>query len=127
GNNNVSFIDPSPDGKAVAFGTGRGAASHIWRVDAPGPPAELTRDPGFSDRNPPWSPEGGEIAFTRHSPGGSEEGFALWIMNADGTSPRRAAEMTGAAPVWMPDGKQMVISRGDDVFRLDVASGRATP
>jgi Tol biopolymer transport system component len=127
GNNNVSFIDPSPDGKAVAFGTGRGAASHIWRVDAPGPPAELTRDPGFSDTNPAWSPEGGEIAFTRHSSGRSEEGFALWIMNADGTSPRRAAEMTGAAPVWMPDGKQMVISRGDDVFRLDVASGRATP
>jgi eukaryotic-like serine/threonine-protein kinase len=128
GNNYVSFISPSPDGRAVAFGASRGADSHIWRVDPPGPPAELTRDPGSSDSSPEWSPDGREIAYSRHSSGGSEGAFTLWTMNADGTSPRRVTEITGAgAPFWMPDGKQLLIPRGDDVLRLDLASGRTWP
>ena len=48
-------------------------------------------------------------------------------MNADGTSPRRVTEMIGAgAPVWMPDGKSILISHGDSLVRLDVPSGRTT-
>jgi len=49
-------------------------------------------------------------------------------MNADGSSPRRVAEMTGAgAPVWMPDGERMLIPRGDSLLQLDLASGRTVP
>jgi serine/threonine protein kinase len=129
GHNNVSFIGPSPDGKAVAFGADRGGGSRIWRVDPPTPPIELTRDPGFSDSNPAWSPDGREIAFARQARGDSEGSQSLWIMRADGASPRHVAEMAGpaAAPVWMPDGKRMLISAGDQLTLLDLASGRSAP
>src|SRR5262249_33737699 len=42
GSYNLNFIGPSPDGKAVAFGASLGTESHIWRVDPPAPPVELT-------------------------------------------------------------------------------------
>jgi serine/threonine protein kinase/Tol biopolymer transport system component len=125
---NLNFIGPSPDGKAVAFGASRGAASHIWRVDPPAPPIELTQEPGVSDSNPDWSPDGREIAFSRQALGAAGGSSELWLMKADGTSPRRVAEMIGAgAPVWMPDGKSILIPHGDTLLRLDLLSGRTTP
>ena len=129
GSNYVGFIDPSPDGKAVAYGADRGAGSRIWRVDPPGPPVELTRDPGSSDTNPAWSPDGGQIGFARSPIGGAESNLALWIMNADGTHPRRMMEMIGgaAAPIWMPDGKSILVPLGDSVQQLDLSSGRSAP
>jgi Tol biopolymer transport system component len=129
GQNNVGFIGPSPDGKAVAFGADRGGGSRIWRVDPPAAPIELTRDPGFSDSNPAWSPDGREIAFSRQAPGKSEGSLSLWIMRADGSSPRHIAEMTGAgaAPVWMPDGKRLLIPAGDQLNLLDLTSGKSAP
>ncbi|HTO74689.1 MAG TPA: protein kinase [Thermoanaerobaculia bacterium] len=127
GNNAISFIGPSPDGKAVAFAASRGGVSHIWRVDAPAPPIELTRDSGVSDSNPAWSPDGREIAFSRQALGAGSGSSDLWLMNADGTSPRRVTEMVGAgAPAWMPDGKSILISHGDSLLRLDMPSGRTT-
>jgi serine/threonine protein kinase len=127
GSNAITFIGPSPDGKAVAFAASRGGVSHIWRVDAPAPPIELTRDSGVSDSNPAWSPDGRQIAFSRQALGADSGSSDLWLMNADGTSPRRVTEMTGAgAPVWMPDGKSILISHGDSLVRLDVPSGRTT-
>jgi eukaryotic-like serine/threonine-protein kinase len=126
GNNNINFLSPSPDGKAVAFGASRGAVSNIWRVDPPAPPIELTSDPGASDSHPAWSPDGRQIAFSRQALGTSGGSAELWLMSADGTSPRRVAEMDGA-PVWMPDGKRLLSSRGDSLLQLDLASGRTIP
>jgi Tol biopolymer transport system component len=49
-------------------------------------------------------------------------------MNADGSSPRRLARMTGAdEPVWMPDGKSILLGQDDVLMRLDLTSGRTTP
>ena len=129
GNNYVSFIGPSPDGNAVAYGASRGGNSFIWRVDAPAPPLQLTHEPGFSDTNPAWSPDGRQIGFGRQPTGGAIGDFTLWIMNADGTNPHRVVDLNGGgnAPVWMPDGKSLLISRGKDVVRLDLASGRLVP
>src|SRR5262249_57039772 len=38
GNNRVGLFDTSPDGKAAAYGSERGAGSHVWRIDPPAPP-----------------------------------------------------------------------------------------
>ncbi len=128
GNNQVGFFDVSPDGKAAVYGAERGAGSHLWRVDPPAPPVELTSETGFSDINPTWSPDGRRIAFTRQPIGASGASSDLWLMNADGTSPRRVAQIQGAgAPVWMPDGAKMLTPRGDSLLELDLASGRTVP
>jgi len=62
---------------------------------------------------PAWSPDGRSIAYT--------SGGDLWVMNGDGTHPRRILESSRlrtvlgaplgygiAAPVWSPDGKRLI-------------------
>jgi Tol biopolymer transport system component len=125
GNNHVGFFDPEPGGKAVVFSAERGAWSHLWRIDPPALAIELTRDPKYSEANPEWSPDGGEIAFSRTVAGASNGSQTLWIMKADGTNPRRVTEFSGEM-AWLPAGK-VLIQRGDTVMRLDLASGVTEP
>ena len=124
GNNHVEFFDPSPDGKAVVLSALRGASSHLWRIDPPAAAVELTRDPAFSETNPEWSPLG-EIAFSRSEAGAPRGGQALWIMKADGTSPRRVIDYAGDMR-WLPDGSA-IIHRGEALLHLDPGSGGTTP
>jgi Tol biopolymer transport system component len=126
GNNRVGFFDSSPDGKTMVFDQDRGAGPHLWRVDPPSPPVELTRDSAYSERYPEWSPDGREVLFSRWPAKEPESAMTLWIMNGDGTSPRRVTEISGFA-TWMPDGKRILIPRGDDVFQFDLASGKTIP
>ena len=126
GSNHVGFFDPSPRGETVAFEADRGEGGHLWRVDAPAPPVELTRDARYEDSFPVWSPDGREIAFVRSSVGERRPTGALWVMSADGTNPRRVADDVWFS-VWMPDGKSLLSIRGGGLVRVDVATGSAVP
>lgn len=60
-----------------------------------------------------WSPDGSKIAFLRSNLNAqdSETAREIWIMNHDGTSPRK---ITGRIvwsypPVWSPDGKKILL------------------
>ncbi len=122
GRNRVGFFSLSPDGASVVFPAERGAWSHLWRMDPPAPAVELTRDPDYNELNPVWSPDGREIAFSRVRAGTSQGEQALWIMNADGTGPRRVTEFSGRM-IWLPDGSALA-QRGEELLRLDPASGK---
>jgi TolB protein len=53
----------SPDGKWIAFSSGRKGTPDIWMVRPDGQePAQLTRDSG-AGTGPTWSPDGQEIAY----------------------------------------------------------------
>ncbi len=62
----------------------------------------LTKDCGFDDTQPAFSPNGESVAFRSE-----REGGGIFVMGATGESVRRVAEV-GYHPAWSPDGKQLV-------------------
>ncbi len=103
----------SPDGKKLAFSIGFIGYSGVAIYDPATRETELLIVPG---KDPRWSPDGKHIAFVRdcrhlrvpefvaaedrnrHRPTIDEE---VWVMNADGTEPKRLAQ--GSWPSWSPD------------------------
>ena len=108
----IGFLDPawSPDGSRIAY-----IASTQWNkvdrwrlrvevVDADGSnPTELVEagtcyclgfTPGLT-----WSPDGASMALVIVGP---DEGYGLYVMNADGTGLRFVAEGANGSPAWRP-------------------------
>jgi len=104
-------FDPSfsPDGRRIAYRDSRRGINRdddIWVADADGRHAHpLTRN-SANDWSPAWSRDGRTIAFasTRSGP------LRLWLMDADGSRPRRLSESPGEYPSWSPDGARLAFS-----------------
>ena len=99
----------SPDGSTIIYDNAGSVppdednlskTMELWTVPAAGgPPTRLTYD-AFGEKSPVYSPDGSQIAVTR------EDG--IWILNADGTSPRRVAGTSSSGcPRWSPDGTRI--------------------
>jgi Tol biopolymer transport system component len=110
----------SPDGKRIAFVSGRAGSPDIWVMDADGGNTRrLTSDPGLENQ-PAWSPDGKRIAYCR---GGDDLGiFEIHVIDADGSNSENLTNNPGfdGDPAWSPDGKQLlfVSNRGGNGFRL---------
>src|SRR2546430_3959122 len=109
-----------PRGELVLLGA---SGSHTgWFTQAGGTSTLLSLPP---DATPQWSPDGGEVAFSRA--GASDSVFAGPLGKARAYPV--AGVVTGLA--WLPDGGSLVVlalePRGTSTLsRLDLASGRAT-
>jgi serine/threonine protein kinase/Tol biopolymer transport system component len=103
----------SPDGKKLAFSLGVHGYSGIALYDPATKETELLIVPG---KDPRWSPDGRHIAFVRDCQALRLEELTtterkeqirwardeeVWVMNADGTEPRRLAR--GSWPSWSQD------------------------
>jgi serine/threonine protein kinase/Tol biopolymer transport system component/tetratricopeptide (TPR) repeat protein len=114
----------SPDGRKVAFSLGVQGRSGVALFDPATKETDLLIVPG---KDPKWSPDGKYIAFvrdrqnlrleelaiaegeTRQPPVTDEE---VWLMNADGTNPRRLAR--GGSLSWSQDSRAVYYhSRAD--------------
>ena len=109
--NGVQFRAPvwSPDERRIAFESNW----QLWIVNADGSgQRQLTRK-GAHNFNPAWSPDGTRIAFERGRRQRSPcswcaglWGYDVYVMNADGSGPKRLAR--GASqPHWSPDGRKI--------------------
>lgn len=105
----------SPDGRTLAFSALRIPNAQLaWRESeiyvadvAGGTIRQLTRRKG-PDANPVWSPDGRSIAYTGFdSTNATWQDAAIYVMNADGSSPRpltKAMDRSPAGMFWATDG-----------------------
>ena len=94
----------SPDGKRIAFTSGRSGSNEIWVCDADGSnPFQLTSFGGPDVGSSRWSPDGRQIAFDSVSAGNRD----IFVVSADGGTPRRLTEETSddVRPSWSRDGR----------------------
>jgi Tol biopolymer transport system component len=94
----------SPDGKRIAFTSGRSGSNEIWVCDADGlNPVQLTSFGGPDVGSPRWSPDGQQIAFDSVAAGNRD----IVVVRAEGGKTRRLTEDTSdeVRPSWSRDGQ----------------------
>lgn len=97
-------------------------AGTTLRAQPPGPPFYQSLA---------WSPDSKQITFCAVLESW-DDGYAVYVQNADGTARRALTEPGEAAmyPAWSPDGKSIAFGAGKaeaaEIYVVDVASGRRT-
>lgn len=76
-----------------------------------------------------WSPDGSALAYLS---GGDEEGRGLWVVDAADGAPRRVAELrpgqaAEVAPTWTSDGRALLVSAADTLWRIPVRPAGEVP
>jgi tricorn protease len=100
----------SPDGTMLAFDWN----GDIWTVPTSGGVArQLTQHPA-RDREPKFSPDGKEIAFTSEREGS----YQVYVMPAEGGTPEQLTYHTAGYSLqgWLPDGKGLLVQAARDHF-----------
>jgi tol-pal system beta propeller repeat protein TolB len=124
-NNSPSF---SPDGRQIAFISGRSRFPEVYTMDADGTNLQLLTPfvPGVRTyrTSPDWSPDGRAVAYEQQN-----GDFQVWMINIRDREPRRlTSEGENEGPSWAPDGRHLAISstRGGSkqIWVLDTESGR---
>ena len=114
----------SPAGVRVAIE----ARGDIFTVPAEkGDYRNLTRSTAVNDRNPVWSPDGGQLAWFSDASGE----YQLMVGEQTGIAKPRAIALPSASffseLAWSPDGKQLSFQDNHlNLWSMDVASGKAT-
>jgi Tol biopolymer transport system component len=114
-------IDPtwSPDGSRIAFADSTGISVIDLQSSAT---VQLIRQDFVAGSitpmgigKPAWSPDGASIAFAHYGDDGAILPAQIYVMNADGSSPRRPTATPGGRicaesdPAWSPDGARLVL------------------
>lgn len=104
----------SPDGARLVYATskGMGFGSEIWLTQADGRnPRRVLQDELTTISSLNWSPDGGQIAFTKIADSPVPfSGAGLWVMQADGSNPQFLTVMDGGRgqePLWSQDSQQL--------------------
>jgi TolB protein len=106
----VKSPDWSPDGARLVFVDSTDGGPGLYTVRADGSHrAQIVSSGRSGVGDAAWSPDGRMLAYV--------SGRSLFVVNADGTTPRRVAraavEIDG--PQWSPDSKQIVYSADDGI------------
>ena len=119
----------SPDGRRLAFGSARSGRRHDRYLGRRGrriKPAAAHAWAGRSQGSPSWSPDGRRIAFDSF---GDDWHFHIWMIDADGGTPRRLTTQAGDehVPTWSHDGRWIYFSgdqgTGRDIWRVSASGG----
>jgi Tol biopolymer transport system component len=103
----------------------------IFVVGATGESARRLSDAGF---HPAWSPDGKQIAYRSediNDPHSRGRPSALWIVGANGGTPRKIYDGDAVQPAWSPSGQRLAfwaaIGGQRDIFTIPVSGGTPVP
>jgi TolB protein len=119
----------SPDGRRMAFTSGRLGHPEVYITDVDGTNAELLTPYEFGDQNyrssPDWSPDGRAVAFQSRIGGRFQ---VMTIALRDRSVKQHTSDGANEDPSWAPDGRHLVFTStrtgGRQLFVLDTESGR---
>jgi TolB protein len=99
--------DWSPEGDKIIFSGKIEGGAGVCIADTNGRNPRLIHHGGG---NPSFSPDGSEIVFVMQDYGGPNQ---VWVVNSDGSAPRRLTTEGGNEPCWSPDGRCIVYTQHD--------------
>lgn len=106
------YPSPSPDGASVVYSQYReDNVYEIYEMSLAGAARRLTDRLGVLT-GPEISPDGKSIVFMRWTPASDQ--YQIWLMDRDGSHPRRAVAGTGWDPTWSPDGTELLFASDRD-------------
>jgi TolB protein len=119
----------SPDGRQIAFISGKSGQPQVYIMDADGSNVQLLTPYTAGTRSyrasPDWSPDGRAIAYEQQS-----GNFQIWMIDLRDRTPKQlTSEGENEDPSWAPDGRHIVFTStrsGDkQLWILDTESGRS--
>jgi TolB protein len=119
----------SPDGRQIAFISGKSGQPQVYIMDADGSNVQLLTPYTVGKRSyrasPDWSPDGRAIAYEQQS-----GNFQIWMIDLRDRTPKQlTSEGENEDPSWAPDGRHIVFSStrsGDkQLWVLDTETGRS--
>jgi Tol biopolymer transport system component len=105
-------LDVSPDGRTIVFEL----LGDLYTLPITGGEATRITSGLPFDSQPRYAPDGKRLAFLSDRDGAEN----VWTCDADGTRPRqvtKGATSLYASPEWTPDGRYVVVSRQEDLFK----------
>ncbi|HTI65778.1 MAG TPA: amidohydrolase family protein [Gemmatimonadaceae bacterium] len=114
-------LDVSPDGKAIVFEL----LGDLYTLPIEGGKATRITSGQAFDAQPHYSPDGKRVVFVSDRTGSDN----VWVADADGTHPRALTRdnenLHFQSPTFTPDGKYVVVSRGNDLYMYYANGGAA--
>jgi Tol biopolymer transport system component len=118
-------VQPSPDGRAIAFDSDRDGERGVYVAQADGTAVRRVSGAGYA-AVPTWSPDGEQLAFVRAEPSDPKV-WNLWRLHlTTGESERLTAFRYGQtwSASWFPDGNRIAFTHEDRLIVKDLVSGR---
>jgi TolB protein len=110
----------SPSGSEIIYSSDERGGPQLFRIPISAGSGRLLQTGFGYNTQPNWSPDGKRVTFNVRS-----GGFQIAILDLDSGS-TRVAVSDGENPVWGPDSRHIIFSRGNGLFLFDTVSGRET-
>lgn len=111
----------SPNGSEIIYSSDQRGNPQLYRISASGGSGRLLPTGFGYNTQPNWSPDGRKVAFNVRSGGG----FQVAILELDSGS-THVAVGDGQSPVWGPDSRHIIFSRGTGLYMFDTVTARET-
>jgi TolB protein len=111
----------SPNGSEIIYSSDQRGNPQLYRISAGGGSGRLLPTGFGYNTQANWSPDGRKVAFNVRSGGG----FQVAILDLDSGS-KHVAIGEGQSPVWGPDSRHIIFSRGDGLYMFDTVTARET-